>query len=238
MRGKGITYDTGFISAGETTHEPFDPQVIKREMCIIRNDLHGNTVHITGGHPDRLEIAASHAADVGLKVWFSPFTNDLTTDELLDLLADCAERAERLRKRGTEVVFVTGAELVQQRVPARRHSQRAARAPDAAASATRAAGRGPCSHERLPRQGRDARSRAFRREDQLRLAPIRWLAGEQEPHPSSRSEVPLNDIAETGGSASRPLRKIVSLRREQDRRSFFRALMLCAESEQRSSCGA
>lgn len=111
MRGKGITYDTGFISAGETTHEPFDPEVVKREMRIIRDDLHCNTVRITGGNPDRLEIAASHAADVGLEVWFSPFTNDLTTDELLDLLADCAERAERLRKRGTEVVFVTGAEL-------------------------------------------------------------------------------------------------------------------------------
>src|SRR5205807_3200415 len=70
-----------------------------------------NTVRITGGHPDRLEIAASHAADVGLEVWFSPFTNDLTTDKLLDLLADCAQRAEQLRKRGAEVVFVTGAEL-------------------------------------------------------------------------------------------------------------------------------
>ena len=40
----------------------------------------------------------------------------------------------------------------------------------------------------------------------------------------------MNDIADTGGSASRPLRKIVSLRREQDRRSFFRALMLCSLS--------
>jgi hypothetical protein len=111
MRGKGITYDTGFISNGESTHEPFDPEIVKREMRIIRDDLHCNTVRITGGHPDRLEIAASHAADVGLEVWFSPFTNDLTTDNLLDVLADCAERAERLRDRGTEVVFVTGAEL-------------------------------------------------------------------------------------------------------------------------------
>jgi hypothetical protein len=31
--------------------------------------------------------------------------------ELLSLFADCAERAERLRQRGAEVVFVTGAEL-------------------------------------------------------------------------------------------------------------------------------
>src|SRR5205807_6652381 len=59
----------------------------------------------------RLEIAAIHAADASLEVWFSPFTCDLTTYELLDFLADCAERAERLRRQGAEVDFVTGAEL-------------------------------------------------------------------------------------------------------------------------------
>jgi hypothetical protein len=35
----------------------------------------------------------------------------LSTGEQLDLLADCAERAERLRRRRNEVVLVTGAEL-------------------------------------------------------------------------------------------------------------------------------
>jgi hypothetical protein len=111
MRGNGITYDTGFFNAGVSTHEPFDPQVVKREMRIIHNDLHCNAVRITGGNADRLEIAAMHAADADLEVWFSPFTCDLTTDELLDFLVDCAERAERLRRQGAEVVFVTGAEL-------------------------------------------------------------------------------------------------------------------------------
>jgi hypothetical protein len=80
-------------------------------MRIIHDDLHCNAVRITGGHVDRLEIAASHAAAAGLEVWWSPFTNDLTTDELLALLADCAERAERLRQAGAEVVLLTGSEL-------------------------------------------------------------------------------------------------------------------------------
>lgn len=111
MRGNGITYDTGFFNAGVSTHEPFDPEVVKREMRIIHDDLHCNVVRITGGNADRLEIAAFHAADASLEIWFSPFTCDLTTDELLDFLADCAERAERLRRQGAEVVFVTGAEL-------------------------------------------------------------------------------------------------------------------------------
>jgi hypothetical protein len=111
MRAKGINYDTGFLSAGTSTHEPFDPEVVRREMRIIRDDLHCTAVRITGGDPDRLEVAATHAADAGLEVWFCPFTNGLTQDALLDLLADCAERAERLRQRGAEVVLLTGSEI-------------------------------------------------------------------------------------------------------------------------------
>jgi hypothetical protein len=111
MRLKGITYDTGIISAGTTTREPFDPEVVQREMRIIRDDLNCNAVRVTGGVPKRLEIAARHAANAGLEVWFSPFTNELTVEEVLAVLADCAERAERLRQASAGVVFVTGAEL-------------------------------------------------------------------------------------------------------------------------------
>lgn len=113
MRGKGITYDTGFLTAGGSgsTHEPFNPDLVQREMRIIRDDLHCNAVRITGGNVDRLEIAATHAAAAGLDVWISPFTNDLTTDGLLAVLAGCAERAERLRQTGAEVVLLTGSEL-------------------------------------------------------------------------------------------------------------------------------
>ncbi len=32
MRGKGITYDTGFFYAGVSTRETFDPEVVKRDM--------------------------------------------------------------------------------------------------------------------------------------------------------------------------------------------------------------
>jgi hypothetical protein len=111
MRGHGITYDTGFFNTGASTYEPFDPDVVKHEMRIIHDDLHCNAVRITGGSADRLEIAAIYAAAANLEVWFSPFTCDLTTTDLLVFLADCAERAERLRQQGAGVVFVTGAEL-------------------------------------------------------------------------------------------------------------------------------
>jgi hypothetical protein len=110
MRAKGISYDTGFFHRGPSTHEPFDSDTVRREMQIIRQDLHCTAVRVLGGDPARLEVAAAHAADAGLEVWFSPFTCDLTTDEMLALLADCADRAERLRQRGAEVVLVLGGE--------------------------------------------------------------------------------------------------------------------------------
>lgn len=111
MRGKGITYDTGFFVAGTSTHEPFGESQVKRDLRAIRDDLHCTAVRVTGGDPGRLEVAATYAANLGLEVWVSPFTCDLTADELLDVLADCTESAEELRRQGAQVVVVTGAEL-------------------------------------------------------------------------------------------------------------------------------
>ncbi|MGP4101149.1 hypothetical protein [Nonomuraea sp. KM90] len=111
MRAYGVTYDTGFLSAGTTTHEPFEPDTVRREMRIIREELHCDAVRVTGGDPDRLEIAARHAARAGLEVWYSPFTNDLTQEELMAFIVDSAERAERLRREGARVVFLTGSEI-------------------------------------------------------------------------------------------------------------------------------
>ncbi|MFP3114071.1 hypothetical protein [Streptomyces sp. Iso 434] len=111
MRARGICYDTGFVRPGSNSRVRFDPELVRRELTVIRDDLHCDAVHLTGGDPERLELAARHAADLGLEIWFSPYPLELGTDEMLSLFADCAERAERVRRRGAEVVFVTGVEL-------------------------------------------------------------------------------------------------------------------------------
>ncbi|MFI9627423.1 hypothetical protein [Streptomyces sp. NPDC052042] len=111
MRARGISYDTGFVRDGEISRTSFDPKVVERELRIIRDDLRCNAVRVMGGDPERLEFAAAYAAGLGLEVWFSPYPLELTTEEMLPLLADCAERAERIRRQGAEVVFVTGAEM-------------------------------------------------------------------------------------------------------------------------------
>ncbi|QFZ19074.1 hypothetical protein [Saccharothrix syringae] len=111
MRAKGIAYDTGFVHNGETSREVFDPDLVRRELAVIRDDLHCNAVHLVGGDPERLELAARRAAELGLEVWFSPYPLNLTATEMLALFDDCARRAERVRRDGAEVVFVTGVEL-------------------------------------------------------------------------------------------------------------------------------
>ena len=113
MRAKGIAYDTGFLPGdGAPGSRPdFDPALVGEELRIIRDDLHCTAVHIVGTDPDRLETAARLAAGLGLEVWFSPYPVELEPGEVLALFSDCADRAERLRAEGAEVVFVTGVEL-------------------------------------------------------------------------------------------------------------------------------
>ncbi|MFE5914372.1 hypothetical protein ACFQ6B_35560 [Streptomyces wedmorensis] len=111
MRARGMTYDTGFVLHGRTSREHFDPAVVRRELAIIRDDLHCNAVQIIGGDPGRLELAAGAAAELGLEVWFSPYPLELDPRQILTLFRDCAERAERLRRQGATVVFVAGVEL-------------------------------------------------------------------------------------------------------------------------------
>ncbi|MGW4484072.1 hypothetical protein ACWEOE_09555 [Amycolatopsis sp. NPDC004368] len=111
MRANGIAYDTGFVKNGGTSWDDFDAGTVRRELTIIRDDLHCTAVQLVGGDPERLEVAGRLAAELGLEVWFSPYPLDLGVDELRALFADCAERAERIRRTGAEVVFVSGAEL-------------------------------------------------------------------------------------------------------------------------------
>lgn len=110
LRARGIGYDTGFSRDG-IINRPFDQALVRHELQIIRDDLHCDAVRLIGDDLDRIEVAADCAAELGLEIWFSPFPMQLDPEDMLKLFADAAERAERIRCRGAEVVFVTGAEL-------------------------------------------------------------------------------------------------------------------------------
>ncbi|MFL6113531.1 MAG: hypothetical protein ACJ786_19535 [Catenulispora sp.] len=110
MRGKGINYDTGFFPGGKESRPGFDPETARREIRVIAEDLHCTAVRVSGSVPERLEATARAAAAAGLEVWFAPFPCELTREQLLEHLADCARRAEAVRADGAEVVFVAGCE--------------------------------------------------------------------------------------------------------------------------------
>jgi len=110
LRVRGMGYDTGFCIDG-IINRPFDHALVRRELQIIHDDLHCNAVRLIGNDLDRIEFAADLAADLGLEIWFSPFPMELDPEEVLKLFVDAAGRAERIRRRGAGVVFVTGAEL-------------------------------------------------------------------------------------------------------------------------------
>ncbi|KUL51631.1 hypothetical protein ADL22_05950 [Streptomyces sp. NRRL F-4489] len=110
MRARGINYDTGFLPGDELSRKVFTDAAVERDMAVIARDLHCDAVRISGGHPERLSTAARYAAQAGLEVWFAPFPVDLAPEELLPFFADCAGRAEEIRRGGAEVVFVAGCE--------------------------------------------------------------------------------------------------------------------------------
>jgi hypothetical protein len=111
VRGKGINYDTGAHLAGGSTRESFDPATVRREIQVIADELNCTAVRISGSDPDRLTIASEHAANAGLEVWFAPFPCEMTTEQMLPFFAECASRAEDLRRGGANIVLCTGAEL-------------------------------------------------------------------------------------------------------------------------------
>jgi hypothetical protein len=85
--------------------------VVRHDLHVIRTELHCDAVRITGGIQDRLELTARYAAEAGLEVWYCPFTNGLDRADQLAFVLDGAERAERLRRDGATVVYLTGSEL-------------------------------------------------------------------------------------------------------------------------------
>lgn len=111
IRGKGINYDTGFVPGGHHSRPNFDLAQVKNEIQVIKSELHCTSVRISGADPERIAAAGAFAAEAGLEIWFAPFPCELSQDATRDVLLDCADRAEALRRDGAEVVLVTGCEL-------------------------------------------------------------------------------------------------------------------------------
>jgi hypothetical protein len=117
MRHQGVHFDTGTVFRGpgyamSTRRQAPDPATTKRELAIIRDDLHANAVRIVGSDMGRLAAASDIALGLGLEVWFSPAFFEYPPKETSSRLVAAAEVAAALDAdhRG-HVVFVAGSEL-------------------------------------------------------------------------------------------------------------------------------
>lgn len=113
LNRKGVNYDVGTHTRGPQTpssRDSFDPATVRREMEIIKNDLHCNAVRISGQDISRLVTAAQYALEQGLEVWVSPALVDADEQETLQYFAECAKAAEALRAQSPQVIFVAGCE--------------------------------------------------------------------------------------------------------------------------------
>ena len=112
MRYRGINYDVGVdFNARYRSRPSFDPELVRRELAVIRDDLCCNAVRISGTDPGRLSVAAVAAGELGLEVWLSPHLHDCTPEETLRYTVSCAQEAEKLRQQHVNIAFILGCEL-------------------------------------------------------------------------------------------------------------------------------
>src|SRR5437667_1179035 len=72
MRYRAISDDVGtFFVRQKATRPNFDEALAKREIAVIKHELHCNAVRIFGQDIDRLIVAATIALTEGLTVWLS-----------------------------------------------------------------------------------------------------------------------------------------------------------------------
>ncbi|WP_210589516.1 abortive phage infection protein [Streptomyces sp. GESEQ-35] len=108
LRRRGVVYTVG---AGETPGTAFSAARMRRDIRVIRDDLHADTVDVTGDGVERLNATATEAAERGLHVWLQPTLGDAPERDILDHIAQTGRHAEGLRRQGASVDFSVGCEF-------------------------------------------------------------------------------------------------------------------------------
>ena len=104
----GVVYT---IVDGETPATGFSTARMRADIRTIRDDLHADTVDVTGDGVERLNATASEVAERGMHVWLQPTLGDVPERDILEHLAETGRHAERLRRQGASVEFSVGCEF-------------------------------------------------------------------------------------------------------------------------------
>jgi hypothetical protein len=83
---------------------------VRRDLEVIRDELHCTAVLLYGAHIGRLRVAARTARELGLEVWFQPRLPDHSRRKVLEHLGRAAAAAETVRAEHGGVTFVAGCE--------------------------------------------------------------------------------------------------------------------------------
>ncbi|MEV0179860.1 abortive phage infection protein [Streptomyces sp. NPDC050625] len=105
---RGVVYTVG---DGETPGTAFSTARMRKDIRVIRDELHADTVEVTGDGVERLTATAAEAAERGLHIWLQPTLGDVPERDILEHLAETGRFAERLRRQGASVDFSVGCEF-------------------------------------------------------------------------------------------------------------------------------
>ncbi|MEU6256390.1 abortive phage infection protein [Streptomyces sp. NPDC047043] len=108
LRHRGVVYTVG---EGDTPGTAWSAARMRRDIRVIRDELHADTVDVTGDGVERLTATAAEAAERGLHVWLQPTFGDIPQRDVLEHMAECGRFAERLRRQGASVDFSVGCEF-------------------------------------------------------------------------------------------------------------------------------
>ncbi|MFJ5259639.1 abortive phage infection protein [Streptomyces sp. NPDC088387] len=108
LKRHGVVYTLG---AGETPGTAWSAARMREDVRIIRDQLHADTLDVTGDGVDRLRATATEAAELGLHVWLQPTLGDQPERDILEHLAETGRHAERLRRQGASVELSVGCEF-------------------------------------------------------------------------------------------------------------------------------
>jgi hypothetical protein len=108
LRHRGVVYTVG---KGETPATAWSARRMRADLRATRDELHADTVDITGDGVDRLTATAAEAAELGLHIWLQPTLGDVPERDILEHLAETGRFAERLRHQGASVDFSVGCEF-------------------------------------------------------------------------------------------------------------------------------
>ncbi|TCK92564.1 membrane protease YdiL (CAAX protease family) [Natranaerovirga hydrolytica] len=109
---KGISYDVGTSYVpGQSSRPNWYPEVMRREIQVIRDELHCNSILIFGNDLKRLVECAEEALKSGLYVWLQPRLMNSQQTEMISNLKEVSKAAEKLRQKYQNIGLNIGCEL-------------------------------------------------------------------------------------------------------------------------------